>query len=271
MRIRISHFFKITLLITILSTLGLGQSNFNKETKEEKLKKAGEIIEKAVTKLGGGTYRNVKNSVGQGKFSVLKGGQIVSHSKFIDVMVFPHTERTDFVEQGSKTVQTNSGENGWFFDESIDKFADQNEIQINNFKRSLRSHYNYLLRGDWKGNAKLSYVGRRRASLGKRNDVLKLTFPDGFEVEFEFSAEGLPMKTVYTRKNADNKPVTEENRYAQFIFEGGIFTPFIVDHFTDEKHVFRVNYTSMNYNKRISPEIFVKPANSKKLRKKLKL
>jgi hypothetical protein len=270
MKMSISQSFKVVFLITLISVLSFGQNNFNEETKAGRIKKAEAVIEKAIKKLGGETYRNVQNSVGEGRFSAMKGGQIVSFSSFIDVMVFPNKERTDFIEGGSKTVQTNIGDKGWFFDESIDKFADQNEIQINNFKISIRSHYNYLLRGDWKGNATLDYVGKRRASLGKRNDVLKLTFEDGFEVEYEFSAQGLPMKTLYNRLSAEKKPIKEENRYAQFILENGVYTPFVVDHFTDEEHVFRVNYQSMDYNKRISDEIFVKPDNPKKLKKKLK-
>ncbi len=271
MRVSNSNLFWLCVLVVVLSSFVLGQNKFDKVNNEAKLKKAKAVVEKAIEKLGGDNYRNVKNSVGEGRFSLLKGGQIVSFSSFVDVMVFPNKERTDFIEGGSKTVQVNVGDKGWFFDESIDKFADQNKIQLDNFKRSIRSHYNFLLRGDWKENAKLSYVGKRRASLGKRNYVLKLTFEDGFEVEYEFSAEGLPMKTIYTRRNAENLPIQEETRYAQFILENGVYSPFVVDHYTEGKHAFRVNYKSMEYNKRISNEIFEKPATTKKLTKKLKL
>ena len=67
------------------------------------------------------------------------------------------------------------------------------------------------------------------------------------------------------------KIITEENRYAQFLDEQGVLTPFVVDHFTNDKHSFRANYRSMTYNKKIPDKIFVKPGNTKKLRKKLKL
>ena len=270
-----SQLLRFSLIISLLSIVSFGQDSLEKDKKDDKqIAKAEAVIEKAINKLGGKTYRDVKTSVGEGRFSLLKSGRIVSFSSFIDVMVFPNKERTDFLERGSKNVQVNIGDKGWFFDELTDKFKDQNDIQIENFKRSIRSHYNYLLRGDWKGNAELSYVGKRRASLGKRNHVLKLKFEDEFEIEYEFSTDGLPMKTLYTTyKIVENerKPVKEENRYAQFIFENGVFSPFIVDHYIDETHLFRVNYKSMKYNKRIKDEIFVKPAKPKKLIKKLKL
>ncbi len=266
----ISQSFKFILLLFALSVFVFGQNSFDKNEDDNDIKKAEAVISKAINKLGGEKYLKVQNSVGEGKFSLLKGGQIVSFQSFTDIMVYPGKERTDFIERGSKSVQVNNADSGWFYDESLEKFDDQNEIQINNFKRSYRSHYNYLLRGEWKGNAELIYVGTRQASLGKRNDVLKLIFKDEFEVEYEFSDEGLPMKTVYSRLNAEKAQVKEETRFAQYIFENGIFSPYVLDHYKDDEHIFRVNYQSMDYNKRISDEIFIKPNDPKKLRKKLK-
>ncbi len=266
-----AQLLKLSFSVIILSIISFGQNNFDKKDDKAEFEKAAAVVAKAVKKLGGEKYLNVQNSVGEGRLSLLKGGQIYSFQSFTDVIVYPNKERTDFIEGGAKTVLVNSGENAWFYDESLVKFADQSETQINNFQESLRSHYNYLLRGDWKGNAELSYAGRRPASLGKRNDVLKLTFKDNFAVEYEFSDEGLPMKTLYTKLNSEKLPVVEENRYAQFILENGIFSPFIIDHYINENHTFRVGYQSMEYNKRISDEIFTKPDDPKKLRKKLKL
>ena len=43
------------------------------------------------------------------------------------------------------------------------------------------------MRGGWRGEAELTYVGRRPSTIGKRNDVLRLTYKDGLAVEFEFA------------------------------------------------------------------------------------
>lgn len=262
------HFFAL-LAVFCISVTVLSQNNFDKP--ENKTAKAESVINKAIKKLGGERYLKVKTSVGEGRFSLLKDGQIISFSSFVDVIVDPDKERTDFTERGSKTVQVNANGKGWMYQEHLEKFSDQGKTQLENFVRSMRSHYNYLLRGKWKGEAKLSYEGRRPASLGKRNDVLKLTFGNGFWIEYEFSEEGLPMKTKYERTNSDDKIIVEENRYAQFLDEQGVLTPFVVDHYTDDKHSFRANYKSMIYNKNIPDKIFIKPGNPKKLRKKLKL
>jgi hypothetical protein len=254
----------------VLTGISFSQ-NFDKMPGDEKLKKAKAVISKSIEKLGGEKYLNVKSSIGEGKFSLLKDGINVSFQSFVDVIVLPDTERTDFIERGSKIVRVNSGNTGWIFEEYVESLRDQKEKDIKEFKIGLRASYDYLLRGDWVNEAKLTYTGRRRASLGKRNDVLKLTFNDGYEVEYEFSDKGMPMKTVFYKFDSDKKRIVEENRYAQFLLEQGIQTPFIIDRYTDNVHVFRINYESIRYNERIPKEIFVKPGDSKKLRKKLKL
>ncbi|MCO6510511.1 MAG: hypothetical protein J5I65_06925 [Aridibacter famidurans] len=233
--------------------------------------KAEAVIAKAVAKLGGQAYLNAQNSVGEGNLSLLQEGRIGAYMTFIDVIVFPDRERTDFDERGSKTVQVNTGDTGWIYEEHLERFGEQTESQIEGFKRAIRTHFDTLLRGGWKGEAELSYVGRRPSTLGKRNDVLKLEFEDGFVVEYEFDDEGLPMKTVYTTAGPDDTVLTEENRYGRYITSGGILYPSVVDRYTNDVHIFRATYESMEFNKRIPDEIFVKPDDPKKLRKKLKL
>ncbi len=238
----------------------------------QKDEKAEAIIKKAVEKLGGEKYLNAKSQIGRGKFSVLRDGQIISFQTFVDVIAFPDKERTDFKNGGTKTVQTNFADGGWVFDGDALTIKDQSEDQISNFKRGIRTSLDHLLRGDWrKEGAKIEYAGKRQASLGKRNDVVKITFDDGFAVEFEFADDGLPMKSIYKRLNADNEEVAEEDRYAQFIDVSGIKTPFIIDHFSDKIQTSRINYESIEFNKSVPDSIFAKPSNVKDFKKDLKL
>ncbi len=238
----------------------------------QKDEKAEAVIKRAVEKLGGEKYLTAKSQIGRGKFSLLRDGQIISFQTFVDVIAFPDKERTDFKSGGSKTVQTNVAANGWVFDGDAQTIKDQTDEQISNFKRGIRTSLDNLLRGSWrKEGAKLEYVGKRQASLGKRNDVVKLTFDDGFKVEFEFSDHGLPMKSIYKRFNADNEEVSEEDRYAQFIDVSGIKTPFIIDHFSNKTQTSRINYESIEFNKSVPDSIFAKPTSAKDLKKDLKL
>lgn len=238
----------------------------------ENIAKAEAVIKKAVEALGGQKYLQVKTIVGRGKYSIIRDGRMVSFQSFTDVIAYPDKEYTEFKERGIKTVQANFGDGGWYFDGAVETLNDQTESQIDGFKRSMRTNVDNFLRGVWRGkDAQLSYVGRRFASLGKRNDVVKLSFEDGFSVEFEFSDEGLPMKSIYSRFASDKKEILEEERFAQFLNVEGIKVPFIVDHFTGDVRVSRANYESVEFNRSVPDSVFQKPDNIKSLKKDLKL
>ncbi len=233
--------------------------------------KAEAVLKKAVQVLGGDNYVKVKSQIGRGKFSSMREGVVSSFQTFIDVFVFPDKERTEFKAFGVKTVQTNTGNSGWIFDGEAQVINVQSETQVNDFKRGINASLDNLLRGQWRGRAALSYVGKREASLGKRNDVIKLTYDDDFTVEFEFSADGFPVKAIYKRTNPEGVDVKEEDRYAQFVDIQGIKTPFIIDHFSGKVQTSRINYETMEFNKSIPDSIFAKPTSPKELKKDLKL
>lgn len=233
--------------------------------------KADAVLKRAVQNLGGEKYLQVKSIVGRGQFSLLKDSAVISYQTFTDVLVYPDKERTEFRSSASRTVQTNVGDGGWIFDGGAQTINEQNKDQIEGYQRGIRTSLDNLLRGNWRGKASLSYVGRRQAGLGKRNDVVKLTFEDGFAVEFEFSDDGLPMKALFKRTNSDNEEIKEEDRYAQFVDVQGIKTPFIIDHFSGAGQTSRINYESIEFNKNIPDSIFAKPKSAKDLKKDLKL
>jgi outer membrane lipoprotein-sorting protein len=233
--------------------------------------RAQAIISKAVQVMGGDRYLHVASQVGRGQYSVFQNNAVVTFQRFIDVIVFPDKERTEFRGGGSKTVQTNTGKTGWVYDGDQELIKVQTEKQVGNFVTGLRVSLDNLLRGYWKGEAELSYVGRRQATLGKRNDVVRLTYKDGTAIEFEFSDDGTPAKSVYKHTNADGAEVTEEDRYAQFIDVDGIKAPFIVDRFTNGSQNSRINYDSIEFNKSIPDSVFAKPSSPKELKKDLKI
>ena len=260
--------------ISLLKTLSLLLCLFffavygSAQTKDEK---AEAVLKKAVQTMGGDNYLKVKTQIGRGKFSLVREGMIGAFQSFVDVIVFPDKERTEFKEFGRKSVQTNSGDTGWIFDGTAEVINVQSETQVADFKRGINASLDNFLRQQWRGKAVLSYVGRREATLGTRNDVVKLTYEDGFAVEFEFSAEGLPVKSIYKRTNPDGVEQKQEDRYAQFVDVQGIKTPFIIDHFSGGIHTSRINYETVEYNKPVPDSIFAKPNTPKEAKKDLKL
>ena len=234
--------------------------------------RAEAIVGKAVQLLGGDRYLQVKTQVGRGKFSVLHEGTVASFQAFSDVIVFPDKERTEFKSDGRKTIQVNTGDTGWLFDGDQELIKVQNAGQVADFKRGIRTSLDNLLRRGWAGEAELSYIGRRPATLGKRNDIVRLTYKDGFVVEFEFAADdGLPQKGIFVRLNSEGDEIKEEDRYAQFIDVGGIRSPFIIDRFTNGKPSSRINFETLEFNRSIPDSIFAKPATAKEAKKDVKM
>jgi len=260
----IRKFLIAVTLVFFCGVLANAQGDKNKPAEREK---AEAIISKAVSRLGGERYLHVTSQVGHGKFSVLREHAVISFQTFYDVIVFPYKERTEFKGGGSRTVQGNTGNTGWVFDGDKEVIKDQDATQTANFLQGVKTSLDNLLRGYWKGEAELSYVGRRPASLGKRNDVVSLRYKDGFTVEFEFSDDGLPQKSLYKRSNPDGEPITEEDRYAQFVEIDGIYAPFIIDRFTNGDQSSRINYESVEFNKPIPDSFFAKPASVKDAKK----
>ncbi len=234
--------------------------------------KAEEVIQKAIKAMGGSNYLQIKTQIGRGKFSTIREGSVLSFQTFTDAIIFPDRERTEFKGAGSRTVQVNTGDTGWVYDGDQDIIRVQNAGQIANFKQGIKTSLDNLLRGYWKGDAELSYLGKRPATLGKRNDVVKLTYKDGFAIEFEFASDdGLPQKAKYKTSSSDGEEITEEDRYAQFLDIGGIRTPYVIDKFIGGKPASRINYETIDYNKNIPDSIFAKPTATKELKKDMKL
>jgi hypothetical protein len=227
--------------------------------------KAEQIVERAVKTLGGDSYLNVRSMTARGLYSEFKDGAAQIPLTFVDYIVYPDRERTEFKGSGVKVIQTNTGDTGWLYDGAAKTLQDMSKEQVEDFRFAMRTNIDYLLRGLWrKEGAKLSYVGRREAGIGRRNETVRLTYPDGLAVEFEFGAQdNLPAKVLYKKKNKEGKETAEEERFAQFISIDGVMLPFIIDHFRDGKQSSRINYQAIDLNRALSDSLFARPANAK--------
>jgi hypothetical protein len=235
--------------------------------------KAEAVITRAIEVLGGSTYLSVNTIVGRGFFTSFHDGISQIPARFLDYISYPDRERTEFTGAGIRVIQTNSGSTGWLYDGATKTLSDMKSSQIEDFKRGMRTSVENLLRGWWKKEgATLSYVGRREAGIGRRNETVRLTYPDGFWIEYEFAAkEGLPAKVIYKRTKPkpdsdETEEITEEDRLAKPIMIDGVTAPWVIDHFINGIQTSRINYESIEYNRPLADLIFVKPANIKSLK-----
>lgn len=235
--------------------------------------KSQAIINRALEVVGGQRYLNVQTVIGKGFYSEFKENVPQVPMKFVDYLAYPDRERTEFTQFGIKTIQTNAGDTGWMFDGAVKKISDQSPKQIEEFKRTMRTTVENLLKGWWRDEGgKVTYVGRREAGLAKRNETVRLTYPDGFWIEYEFGArDGYPAKIIYKRMrrdmdSGDQVETTEEDVLLKFITVDGISAPWVIDHFVDGKQTSRINYESIQYNPRLADTLFAKPADIKAIK-----
>lgn len=235
---------------------------------QEAAAKAEQILQRAVEALGGGNFLKISTVIGRGQFTPYKGGVSGIPTSFIDYIVYPDRERTEFRGGGVRTIQVNAGESGWIYDSAARSLKDMTREQVEDFRFNMRATVEHLLRGSWrKEGARLSYAGRREAGIGRRNETVRLTYGDGMSVEFEFGAkDGLPAKVLYQRKNAEGQDAPEEDRLAQYIMLDGIVVPFVVDHFRAGVQTSRINYESIQFNVPIAEALFTRPANAKNIK-----
>ena len=263
-----------TQLAVIAVAFSLGQVSAQTETKKTTPdEKAQQIVQRAIQVVGGDRYLNVKTVIGHGFFTEYKDGMSGIPMKFVDYIVYPDKERTEFIGGGQRLIQTNDRDKGWIFDAAARTLKDQNTIQLEDFRLAMRTSVENLLRGWWRAQgAKLSYVGRREAGLARRNETVKLTYPDGFWIEYEFAAgEGLPAKVIYERKHKkpdsdEMEDLTEEDRLLKPVTIDGVVTPYVIDHFRNGIQTSRINYESVDLNKPVSDSLFTKPANIKAIK-----
>ncbi|HYY56750.1 MAG TPA: hypothetical protein VE842_05415 [Pyrinomonadaceae bacterium] len=228
--------------------------------------RAEQILQRAIDAVGGASYLNVRTIIGRGLYTPYKDGVSGIPVAFVDYIAYPDRERTEFRGEGVRNIQANTGASGWVYDGVARTIKDMTPEQVEDFRFTIRTSVENLLRGGWrKEGAKLSYVGRREAGVGRRNETVRLSYPDGTSVEFEFGAkDSLPAKVIYQRKDADGKDVTEEDRLAQYInVGGGHLAPFVIDHFRAGLQTSRINYESIEVNAPLADSLFARPANAK--------
>ena len=232
--------------------------------------RAEAVVRRAVEAVGGAAYLSVKTVVGRGNYTPYAKGVPGDLVAFLDYLVFPDRERTEFRSRGVRSIQTNVGTgadaSGWIFDGMARSLHDMKPGQIEDFRFAMRTSMDNLLRGWWrKEGAKLSYLGRREAGLAKRNEAVRLTYPDGFAVDYEFGARDfLPAKVSYKRKaGEEEEEQTEEDRFLRHMTFGGVTVPFVIDHYRAGVQTSRLNYDSVEFNQPAPDALFTKPASVK--------
>lgn len=257
-------------LICFTTSSVSAQAGKTEAAKPADQEKAEQILQSAIDALGGRAYLSVRAITARGLYTPYEGGQTAMPLKFVDYIVFPDNERTEFSGDGVKSIQTNTGDTGWIFDGMTKVIKPMKPKQIADFKFALRTNVDNFLRGVWRSDgATIAYAGRREAGIAKRNEAVRVTYPDGFSVEFEFGAnDHLPAKVVYAKKNPENdaEEIKEEDRMQKYLEFNGVTTPFVISHYRAGIQVSSINYDTIEFNAAMPENLFVQPVTAKDIK-----
>jgi hypothetical protein len=199
--------------------------------------RAEQIVRRALEAQGGSAYLAVKTIIGRGYYSQFDKGMSLPPQTFVDYLVFPDRERTEFRGARGRAIQTNDGDRGWLYESSTRSLTDMKPEQVADFR------------------------------LAMRNEAVRVTYPDGFTVDYEVGARDfLPAKTMYKRKNAEGEELAEEDRFASYKTINGLTVPFVIDHYRAGQQSSRINYDSVEFNTPVPDALFAKPASVKAIK-----
>jgi hypothetical protein len=233
------------------------------------VQRGAELIKQAVQARGGERFLNFNNIMSTGMFTPFQKGLSQIPIQFVDWVVYPDKERTEFGKGKKKDrrIQVNVGKTGWVYDGDAQTLKDQTDKQVEEHLESLEFDIDRLLRAAAKGDGvEVGFAGREETRPGERADAIAIRFKSDRTAYLLLDSQThLPISLSY-EKTEDGALVKQETRYNQYVDYDGVKFPNIVDFFRDNVQTGRVNYQLVKLNTQVTDELFAKPANVKAIK-----
>ena len=229
--------------------------------------KAAALVRDAIKARGGDPFMSVRSVVTRGQYTPFEKGVSGNPAPFVDYVVYPGRERTEFGKGDSKVVQTNSESVNWVYEAVQKMIRDQTDEQVKGFQQGVRYDLDNLLRtaAREKG-VKLAYVGRREAWKNVFSEAVRVDFDDGGSAILHFDSRSkLPLMVEYKALTPEGTAHTE-SRYFRWVDFGGIQFPTLQDFYRDGKQSARVSFDTVSFNEPVPEKLFAKPASIKEVK-----
>jgi len=229
--------------------------------------RAAALVRDAIKARGGDAYLSIRSVVTRGQYTGFDKGVSGDPTMFIDYIVYPSRERTEFGKGDSKLVQSNSETANWVYEGVQKMIRDQTEEQVKTFQQGLRYDLDQLLRtAALQKGVKLAYLGRREAWKNTFSEAVRVDFDDGGTAVLHFDSRSkLPLMVEY-KILTNQGPVNNEVRFYRWVDFGGIQFPTFQDSYRNGKQSARVSFDTVSFNESIPDKLFVKPGNIKEVK-----
>lgn len=222
------------------------------------------LLDMAIQSMGGQALLNVRTMIGRGKFSQFDPkGDLVAFSDFVDYIVYPDRERTEFGKGKKRYIQTNVADTGWIYDGEQKALRDQKPEQIEMIQRALRRNLDNVLRRSRQPDVTLRDLGEKELWPRQRGRGVQIRFPlaDGREEVIELYVDPLthrPVRIVFQDK--------EEQRFFLYREFNGVIWPVRIDQYKDGVQSSRIAYDAVSFNQQIDLRLFDKPEHADKVK-----
>jgi hypothetical protein len=247
--------------VIIPSAVNAGQTDENDPAK------AAALVRDAVAARGGDLFLKISTLESHGQYTPFDKGVSGDPTPFVDYIVYPGRERTEFGKGDTKFIQSNSEAANWVYDANQRMIRDQKEEQVRQFQQSLRYDLDNLLRAASKqSDIKLFYLGRREAWRNTFSEAVRVDFGDGGNATLHFDTRSrLPMMVEY-KGVGEEGAVNNEVRYFRWVDFNGIKVATIQDSYRNGKQTARVSFDTVSFNVGVPDKLFVKPSNIKEVK-----
>ena len=249
-------------LLPLLATVALIAPSVPAQDGDERdPAKAAALVRDAIKARGGDLFLTVRSVVTRGQYTGFDKGLSGNPAPFVDYVVYPGRERTEFGKGASKSIQTNTETVNWVYEAVQKMIRDQTDEQVKGFQQAMRFELDNLLRtaAREKG-VKLAYVGRREAWKNVFSEAVRVDFDDGGSAILHFDSRSkLPLMIEYRAITPEGTANTE-SRYFRWVEFGGIHYPTLQDFYRDGKQSARVSFDTVSFIEPVPDKLFAKPA-----------
>lgn len=237
------------------------------EPEENDPVKAAALVRDAIATRGGEGFLKINTLESHGQYTPFEKGVSGDPSPFVDYVVYPGRERTEFGKGDSKFIQTNSEIANWVYDANQRMIRDQKDEQVKQFQQGARYDLDNLLRtASRQSGVKLFYLGRREAWRNTFSEALRIDFDDGGTATLHFDPRSkLPLMVEY-KAVGEEGTFNNEVRYFRWVDFGGIKFATIQDSYRNGKQTARVSFDTVSFNVIVPDKLFAKPSNIKEVK-----
>lgn len=261
---RLRRLFILLFFATVTSLAAIVHAQDDEENDPAR---AAALVRDAIKARGGDLYLSIRSVVTRGQYTGFDKGVSGDPAGFVDYIVYPARERTEFGKGDTKIVQSNSETANWIYEAIQKMIRDQTEEQVKNFQQGLRFDLDHLLRtaAEQKG-VKLAYLGRREAWKNTFSEAVRVDFDDGGSAILHFDSRSkLPLMTEYKTITSEGT-ANSETRFYRWVDFGGIQFPTLQDFYRNGKQNARVSFDIVSFNEIVPDKLFAKPLSIKEVK-----